>query len=167
MRAKWRTEIHIRGMVSFLVRWRNKETFFCLVPCSWQDEKHLSSFLYGAQKLPSLLFPSANITLSTLLILAVCRKRVIWTTAKKHAFTVNFPKWWMTEKFNIKLTFSDIWKRAANSQLTLSKTQEKHEVHRKLSSTRKIPMNSLFTWTFFYSFPVRANAAFSKRFPTE
>ena len=51
----------------------------------------------------------------------------------------------MTEKFNIKLTFSDIGKRAANSLLTLSKTQEKHEVHRKLSSTRKIPMNSLFS----------------------
>ena len=58
----------------------------------------------------------------------------------------------MTEKFNIKLTFSDTWKRAANSLLTLSKTQEKHEVHRKLSSTRKIPMDSLFSWKFFYSF---------------
>ena len=43
----------------------------------------------------------------------------------------------MTDKFNIKLTFSDIGKRAANSLFTLSKTQEKHEVHRKLSSTRK------------------------------
>ena len=51
----------------------------------------------------------------------------------------------MTEKFNIKLTFSDIGKRAANSLFTLSKTQEKHEVHRKLSSTRKIPMNNLFS----------------------
>ena len=27
--------------------------------------------------------------------------------------------------------------------------------------------NSLFSRMFFYSFPVRANASFSKRFPTE
>ena len=29
---------------------------FFFVPCSWQDEKHLSFFLYWAQNLPSLLF---------------------------------------------------------------------------------------------------------------
>ena len=48
---------------------------FSFVPRLWQDEKHLSLFLYRAQNLPSLLFLSTNITLSTLLILAVCRKR--------------------------------------------------------------------------------------------
>ena len=88
-------------------------------------------------------------------------------TAQKPSFTVNFPKWWKTEKFNITPTFSDIWKRMVNSLFTLSKTQEKHEVHRTLSCTRKMPMNSLFSWKFFYSFPVRANTAFSNRFHTE
>ena len=42
------------------------------------------------------------------------------STAQKPSFTVNFPKWRLTEKFNITLTFSDIWKRMANSLFTLS-----------------------------------------------
>ena len=42
-----------------------------------KTKKHLSLCLYRAQNLPSLLFLSTNITLSTLLILAVCRTRVI------------------------------------------------------------------------------------------
>ena len=41
-------------------------------------------------------------------------------TAQKPSFTVNFPKWWKTEKFNITPTFSDIWKRMANSPFTFS-----------------------------------------------
>ena len=40
-------------------------------------KKYLSLFLYRAQNLPSLLFLSTNITLSTLLTLAVCRTRVV------------------------------------------------------------------------------------------
>ena len=53
---------------------------FSLCPTLWQDKKkHLSLFLYRAQNLSSLLFLPINITLSTLLILAVCRTRVIWT----------------------------------------------------------------------------------------
>ena len=41
-------------------------------------------------------------------------------------------KWWKTEKFNIILMFSDIWKRMANLLFTLGKTQEKHAVHHML-----------------------------------
>ena len=41
------------------------------------EKKHLSPFLYRAQNLLSLLFLSTNITLSTVLVLAVCRTRVI------------------------------------------------------------------------------------------
>ena len=40
-------------------------------------KKKFSLYLYQAQNLPSLLFLPTNITLSTLLILAVCRKRVM------------------------------------------------------------------------------------------
>ena len=47
---------------------------------SWQDEKHLSLFIFRAQNLTSLLFLSTNITLSTLLILAVWRTLVKWTS---------------------------------------------------------------------------------------
>ena len=47
-----------------------------VIKCA-QDEKHLSLFLYRAQNLPSLLFLSTNITLSTLVILALCRTCVI------------------------------------------------------------------------------------------
>ena len=46
------------------------------------NHKHLNIFLYFFTKLknlPSLLFSSTNIMLSTLLILAVCRMHVIWT----------------------------------------------------------------------------------------
>ena len=89
------------------------------------------------------------------------------TTAQKPLFIVSFPKWWKTEKFDIILMFSDIWKRMANLPFTLGKTQEKHEVHHMLPCTRKMPMNSLFSWKFFCSFPVCANASFSTCFPTE
>ena len=89
------------------------------------------------------------------------------TTAQKPLFIVSFPKWWKTEKFDIILMFSDIWKRMANWPFTLGKTQEKHEVHHMLPCTRKMPMNSLFSWKFFCSFPVCANASFSTCFPTE
>ena len=89
------------------------------------------------------------------------------TTAQKPLFIVSFPKWWKTEKFDIILMFSDIWKRMANLLFTLGKTQEKHEVHHMLPCTRKMPMNSLFSWKFFCSFPVCANASFSTCFPTE
>ena len=89
------------------------------------------------------------------------------TMAQKPLFIVSFPKWWKTEKFDIILMFSDIWKRMANLLFTLGKTQEKHEVHHMLPCTRKMPMNSLFSWKFFCSFPVCANASFSTCFPTE
>ena len=42
-----------------------------------QDEKHISLLLYRAQNLPSFLFLFTNMTLSTLLILAIDRTRVI------------------------------------------------------------------------------------------
>ena len=51
--------------------------FFSVVPHLCQDEKHLSFFPYQAQNLSSLLFLSTNITLLTLLILAVCWTHVI------------------------------------------------------------------------------------------
>ena len=47
---------------------------------SWQDEKYLFLFIFRAQNLTSLLFLSTNITLSTLLILAVWRTLVKWTS---------------------------------------------------------------------------------------
>ena len=90
-----------------------------------------------------------------------------WRTAQNPSFIVNFPKWWKTEKFNIILTFSDIWTRMANLLFTLSKTQEKREVYRMLPCTSKMPMNHLFSSKFFYSFPVHPNAAFSMCFPTD
>ena len=40
-------------------------------------KNHLSLFLYRAQNLPFLVFLSTNLTLSTLLILAVCKTRAI------------------------------------------------------------------------------------------
>ena len=40
-------------------------------------KNHLSIFLYRAQNLPSLLYLSTNLTLPTLLILAVCTTRAI------------------------------------------------------------------------------------------
>ena len=52
-----------------------------------KTKKHLPLFLYRDQYLPSLLFLSSNITLSTLLILAVCRTRVKWTS-KQTSHTV-------------------------------------------------------------------------------
>ena len=51
--------------------------FFSFVPHLCRDEKHLPLFPYRAQNLLSLLFLSSNITLSTLLILAVCWTHVI------------------------------------------------------------------------------------------
>ena len=50
-----------RSKVWFLMGTPN---FFC-VPCSWQDKKHLSLFLYQAQNLPSLLFLSINVVFLT------------------------------------------------------------------------------------------------------
>ena len=43
----------------------------------------------------------------------------------------------------------------------------KHDVFLLFSCSTKTLVYSLFSWTFFYSFPERASAAFSKRFPTE
>ena len=62
--------ILLGSAVWFLMRAQN----FFFVPRSLLDEKHLSLFLYRAQNLPS------NITLSTLLILAVYNMRVIITS---------------------------------------------------------------------------------------
>ena len=66
----------------------NRTLFFAVicpvfVPRSWQDVNIFRLFLYLAQNLPSLLFLSTKITLSTLLILAVCRLRFIWTLFEK------------------------------------------------------------------------------------
>ena len=63
-------------MVMFAVSCEISIGFFYFAPRSWQDEKHLSLFLYPAQNLPSLLIIFTNMTLSTLLILTVCRTRV-------------------------------------------------------------------------------------------
>ena len=53
---------------------------FCLRPRSWQDEKHLFPFVYRAQKLTIFLILLKNMTLSTWLILAVCKNAChIWT----------------------------------------------------------------------------------------
>ena len=41
----------------------------------------------------------------------------------------------------------------------------KHDICRLFSCSTKTLVYSLFSWTFFYSFPKRANAAFSKCFP--
>ena len=48
--------------------------FFLLSHARDKTKKQLSLFLYRAQNLSSLLFLSTNITLSTLLILVVCRR---------------------------------------------------------------------------------------------
>ena len=50
--------------------------FFLCSTLEKQDEKHIS-LLYRAQNLPSFLFLFTNMTLSTLLILAIDRTRVI------------------------------------------------------------------------------------------
>ena len=58
--------------------WRLR--FFSL---SHTHDKMKNIFLYFFTKLknlPSMLFPSINITLLTLMILAVCRRPVIWTS---------------------------------------------------------------------------------------
>ena len=68
-----------RSEVRFPMGTQNFFFFFPFVPHLCQDKKHLSFFPYRAQNLPSLLFLSTNITLSTLLILAVCWTHVIWT----------------------------------------------------------------------------------------
>ena len=53
---------------------------FCLRPRSWQDEIHLFPFVYRAQKLTIFLILLKNMTLSTWLILAVCKNAChIWT----------------------------------------------------------------------------------------
>ena len=51
--------------------------FFLCSTLEKQDEKHISLLLYRAQNLPSFLFLFTNMTLSTLLILAIDRTRVI------------------------------------------------------------------------------------------
>ena len=59
-------------------KWKKGDSEFFLCPTLvTRRKKHLSLFLYRAQNLPPLLFLPTNITLSTLLILAVCRKRVM------------------------------------------------------------------------------------------
>ena len=50
---------------------------FFFVPRLWQDEKNFSLFLYRAQNLPISLILFTTMTLSTLLIQAVCRTLVI------------------------------------------------------------------------------------------
>ena len=54
------------------------EFFFCLTFVTRRKTSFL--ILYRAQNLPSLLFLSTDNMLSTFLILAVCRTRVIWTS---------------------------------------------------------------------------------------
>ena len=67
-----------RSEVRFLMGTQNFFFFFfSFVPHLCQDEKHLPLFPYQAQNLSSLLFLSTNITLLTLLILAVCWTHVI------------------------------------------------------------------------------------------
>ena len=53
---------------------------FFLCPTFVTRRKTSILILNRAQNLPSLLFLSTDNTLSTFLILAVCRKRVIWTS---------------------------------------------------------------------------------------
>ena len=67
-----------RSEVRFLMGTQNFFFFFfSFVPHLCRDEKHLPLFPYQAQNLLSLLFLSTNITLLTLLILAVCWTHVI------------------------------------------------------------------------------------------
>ena len=51
--------------------------FFLCSTLEKQDEKHISLLLYRAQNLPSFLFLFTNMTLWTLMILAIDRTRVI------------------------------------------------------------------------------------------
>ena len=67
-----------RSEVRFLMGTQNFFFFFfSFVPHLCRDEKHLPLFPYQAQNLSSLLFLSTNITLLTLLILAVRWTHVI------------------------------------------------------------------------------------------
>ena len=69
---------HMPKWIKFMCR--TTAIWTTLVRARGKTKEHLSLFLYRAQNLPSLSFLSTNITLSTLLILAVCRTRVIWTS---------------------------------------------------------------------------------------
>ena len=84
-------------------------------------------------------------------------------TAQKPLFIVNFPKWWKTEKFNIILMFSDIWN---GWQIYCSPSVKLKKNTQFITCYPAMPMNSLFSWKFFYSFPVCANAKFSQCFAT-
>ena len=66
-----------KSEVRFLMGLRIFSFFLSFVPHLCRDEKHLSLFPYQAQNLSSLLFLSSNITLLTLLILAVRWTHVI------------------------------------------------------------------------------------------
>ena len=53
--------------------------FFSLSHVCDKDEKNILLFFFTKLKAYHLSILSTNITLSTLLILAVCRRRVIWS----------------------------------------------------------------------------------------
>ena len=65
---------------------------FLFVPCSWQDDKHLSLFLYRAQNLPSLLF-NLQTLLSTLLILMQDARNMNFVMGRLHR-GVFVAQWW-------------------------------------------------------------------------
>ena len=65
---------------SVSIRDHSSDAKCTLVTKCAQDEKHLPPSLYWAQNLPSFFILFTNTTLSTLLILAVCRTRVMWTS---------------------------------------------------------------------------------------
>ena len=65
---------------SVSIRDHSSDAKCTLVTKCAQDEKHLPPSLYWAQNLPSFFILFTNTTLSTSLILAVCRTRVMWTS---------------------------------------------------------------------------------------
>ena len=65
---------------SVSIRDHSSDAKCTLVTKCAQDEKHLPPSLYWAQNLPSFFILCTNTTLSTSLILAVCRTRVMWTS---------------------------------------------------------------------------------------
>ena len=77
MKFIWHASCILLGSaVWFLMRAQN----FFFVPRSLLDEKHLSLFIYRAQNFTISVILYTNITLSTLLILAVYNMRVIITS---------------------------------------------------------------------------------------
>ena len=137
----------------------------CVLSRSWQDEKHLPLRLNRFLKSVDRIMQNSSERLNC---------SFLWKTTENPVVTYLSPNWVDSTNFkrcycltDIIPMFSDIWKLMANLLFTLSKTQEKHEVHHMLPCTRKMPMNSLFSWKFFCSFPVCANASFSTCFPTE